>query len=103
MAFYAVIAFDHSAHDMRRRDALRAAHRDFVQRRDEMIRLASAMQGKDGEQTGSVYIFEASSAADVEAWIADEPFCRGGVYRSIAVVEITPALNRLPPIDWPRR
>jgi uncharacterized protein YciI len=101
MPFYAVVGFDHTPHSMPLRDQTRAAHRDFVLRHDEMIRFATALLDADGNQKGSIYIFDADYIAAVRAWIADEPFCRAGVYRDLQIVEIEPALNRLPIIDWP--
>jgi uncharacterized protein YciI len=101
MPFYAVIGFDHPPHNMPQRDALRGAHRRFVQDHDQMIRFATALLDADGNQTGSIYVFEAESLDAVKAWTAEEPFCRGGIYQSLRVAEISPALNRLPPISWP--
>jgi uncharacterized protein YciI len=101
MPFYAVVGFDHPPHSMPLRDRTRPAHRAFVLKNDQMIRFATAMLDADGNQKGSIYVFEADDISAVRAWTADEPFCRAGVYRDLQIVEIDPALNRFPIIQWP--
>ncbi|HEY0649496.1 YciI family protein [Phenylobacterium sp.] len=101
MPFYAVVGLDHPPHSMALRDRVRPAHRAFVLQHDQMIRFATAMLDADGHQQGSIYVFEADDIDPVRAWTAEEPFCQAGVYRDLRVVEIAPALSRLPIIEWP--
>lgn len=101
MPFYAVIGFDHPPHQMKLRDHVRSAHSAYVKENDRMIRFATAMLDAQGNQNGSIYIFEAESMERVREWIAMEPFCTAGVYNDLHVEEISPACNRLPRFEWP--
>lgn len=66
-----------------------------------MIRFATAMLDGEGNQRGSIYFFEADSEETVRTWLAQEPFCAAGVYADLQIVEISPACNRLPRLEWP--
>ena len=101
MPMFAVIGFDHPPHNMPERDRLRPEHRAFVKANDSMIRLASAMLTPNGEQCGSVYIFEADSIDQVRDWTTREPFCQGDVYKNVHIVEVGVAVNQIPQMDWP--
>ena len=101
MPLYAVIGFDPPPHHMKLRDQMRSAHRAFVTENDQMIRFATALLDGQGNQQGSIYFFEADSAATVREWLAQEPFCAAGVYKDLHLAEISPACNRLPLLEWP--
>ena len=103
MPLFAVIGLDHPPHAMDRRDAARAAHRAYVVGNDAAIAFVGVMTDNDGNQCGSLYIFEADSEQQVRDWLADEPFVRTGVYADIVVRNFQLGLNRLPPQDWPVR
>lgn len=50
------------------RDHHRAAHRKYVPEQAALIRTARAMLDAQGNQCGSIYVFEAVSAEDGWAW-----------------------------------
>jgi hypothetical protein len=100
MPHFLVFGLDHPPHSMAARDAARAEHRAYVMENDSPIRLAGAMIDADDNQCGSIYSFEAESAEQVQEWLAREPFVKGGIYESIRVVQWSPALNRLPAMEW---
>lgn len=100
MAYFIVVGLDHPPHSMALREAHRAHHRDHVLTNDADIWLAGAVVDDDGNQAGSVYVFEADNADQVRDWLAQEPFVKEGVYRDLHVLRWTPVLNRLPPADW---
>ena len=102
MPTFAVVAVDHPPHAMPLRDQHRAAHRKYVLEHAAPIRTAGAMRDAEGNQCGSIYVFEAASAEDVWAWLRAEPFVAQGVYESIRVVEWAPAFNTLATVDWPK-
>lgn len=95
MPLYAFIGFDPPPHSMPLRDKLRAAHRDYVQSHDLGAVLAGAMYDAEGNQCGTLKIFEANSAEEVWEWYRNEPFYNNGVYKECHVVEWRMALNKL--------
>ncbi len=102
MPTFAAIGFDHPPHSMALRDAHRAAHRKYVLEHTGPIRTAGAMRDAQGNQCGTIYVFEAASADDVWAWLRAEPFVAAGVYETLRVIEWAPAFNSLGAVDWPK-
>jgi uncharacterized protein YciI len=100
MPLFVVAGLDHPPHAMERRDAVRTPHRAYVKTHDRQIRLAAAMLTEDGDQCGSLYLFEAESEAEIRDWLAQEPFVNGDVYREIIVRRLHLAHNLLDRIDW---
>lgn len=101
MPLYAAICLDHPPHSGEKRDEFRVAHREYVVANDAGIKLVGPLLDGDGNQCASFYVFEADSAADVEHWLAQEPFVREGVYRDVIVREFFVGKNGLPLQDWP--
>ena len=103
MPLYAVIGLDHPPHAMDRRDAARGPHREYVVANDGPIAFVGVMTDDDGNQCGSLYVFEAESEQQVRDWLAAEPFVAAGVYRDVIVRNFMVGVNRLPQQDWPVR
>jgi uncharacterized protein YciI len=97
MPLYAVIGFDHPRHSMPLRHQFRAEHRAFAVANEQGMRLAGAMFDAQGNQCGTLMIFEAASADRVWQLYRMEPFYRNNVYKEFHVVEWHLALNRLEP------
>jgi uncharacterized protein YciI len=97
MPLYAVIGFDHAPHSMPLRDKFRAEHRSFAQANDQGTRLAGALFDAQGNQCGTLKIFEADSAEQVWELYRQEPFYLNNVYREFHVIEWRLALNRFEP------
>jgi uncharacterized protein YciI len=96
MALYIVIGFDHEARPGTR-DALRSQHLAFVLADHSAIQFVGPMRREDDETIcGSVYVFEAPSAAHVQRWLDDEPYYRGGVYREVVIRPFEVRKNELP-------
>lgn len=100
MPLYAVIGFDYPPHSMALRDRIRAEHRAYVQTHDEGTRLAGAFYDTEGNQCGTLMIFEANSADDVWEWYRKEPFYKNNVYKEFHVIEWRVALNHLERTGW---
>ena len=100
MPHFALIGFDPAPHNMAARDRHRPEHSQYVTRNDEMIRFAAAMVDADGNQCGSLYIFEAENEAQVASWVAHEPFCSNAIYGELRIVRLGLSLSQLPPIAW---
>jgi uncharacterized protein len=100
MPLFLFIGHDHPPHSMALRDAVRAEHRIYVLDNDAAIRSAGAMLDPQGNQCGTVIVFELPDAAHVWRWIEQEPFYRKGVYARAEVIEWQLALNRFDPAEW---
>ncbi len=101
MPLYAVIGYDHPPHSMALRDRVRTEHREYYYQNDDPIRFAGALYDEEGNQKGSLLVFEAESPKQVQAWFAEEPFYANGVYKDFHIIEFGQALNRLEPSEWP--
>ena len=102
MALYVVVALDDEEHSVARRDALRSRHLDYVLTDDRAIQVVGPMlREDDGGFCGSIYVFEAPSAAHVQRWLDDEPYHRGGVYRDVLIRPFEVRKNQLPHRDLP--
>jgi uncharacterized protein YciI len=102
MPLYAVIGLDRP-NSTSLRDQERAAHRDFSRAHVDITRIAGALWDSDGNQCGTLKIFEAESADQLRAIYADEPFFKAGVYESIHIIEWRIAYydNAFPAIPYP--
>lgn len=81
-----------------RRQAVRAEHLDNVKRLADagkiLIAAAYIDDKDDNEQMiGSLLIFEVDSRADIDAYLAEEPYVSGDVWRTI---EVSPC--KVPPM-----
>ena len=85
MALYLMIGFDRHPHQMSLRDSIRQQHRDYVLANNSKIRMAGAMMDDNGNQYGTMIVFDAESADEVWNWIRKEPFYCAGVYETMAV------------------
>lgn len=97
MPLYAFIGFDQPPHSMEMRERLRPQHRAYVQGNDGGAVLAGAMYDADGNQCGTLKVFQADSAEEVWDWYRKEPFYTNGVYKECHVVEWRMALNKIEP------
>jgi uncharacterized protein YciI len=97
MSLFAVIGFDHPPHSMELREKFRAEHRAYAKANDETTRLAGAFYDVEGNQCGTLKIFEAESAEEVWEWYRKEPFYNNNVYKDFHVIEWRMALNLLQP------
>lgn len=96
MPYFAVIGFDHPPHQMELRDKFRAEHRAYAEANGGTTRLAGALYDGQGNQCGTLKIFEAESADEVRNWYANEPFMNNGVYKELHIIEWKLARNELP-------
>ncbi len=68
------------------RQALRPEHKAYLGRVQERIAFAGPLVHDDGAtMVGSLLAIDFDSRAAACAWLADEPFTRGGLYASTAV------------------
>lgn len=86
MPYFCVHALDHEGRlDDRKR--LRDSHRARLRQHDHpvVVRVGGPLLGDAGEMMGSLLIIEADTRADVEAYLADDPYVREGLYRQVTI------------------
>jgi hypothetical protein len=93
---YAVIARDGTdAEAKARRLAVRPAHLErvapFVERGRVLI--GGAILDDAGDMVGSVLLTDFASREEVEAWVAEDPYVTGGVWKEIEVLDFRPAVG----------
>lgn len=63
----------------------RAAHLDYLKSLGDKVRAAGALLGEDGAPSGSLLIFAAETRAEVDAWLAGDPYAKAGLFVSVEV------------------
>jgi len=82
---YALICFD-CLDSTALRDQHRAAHMEFLKQHSEKIVFGGPLKNTpDGASTGALIVVDCATREEAEAFIAADPFCRAGVYESVAV------------------
>jgi uncharacterized protein YciI len=99
---YAVIAHDGTDPGAKaRRLAVRPAHLErvapFVERGRVLI--GGAILDEAGDMVGSVLLTDFASRDEVEAWVAEDPYVTGGVWKEIEVLDFRPAVGAWLPRD----
>ena len=101
MPLFAVIGLDDPADALAKRNAGLADHRDDLKAHDERMLLVGPLRDENGNSCGSLYVFEAASAGEIQAWLDREPFFRAGIYRELLIRRFDPVMSRLALRDWP--
>lgn len=101
MPLFIAVGFDHPPHSMALREKLRDQHRRYVLERADPIRFAGPTVDGAGNQSGTLYIFEAEAIETVQAWLAAEPFVANGVYAAMEVRPWRLAYNQFDRVAWP--
>lgn len=99
---YAVIARDGTDPQAKaRRLAVRPSHLErvapFVERGRVLI--GGAILDAAGDMVGSVLLTDFASREEVEAWVAEDPYVTGGVWKEIEVLDFRPAVGAWLPGD----
>jgi len=82
---YALICFDRPD-STALRDQHRAAHQKFLGENSKKILFGGPLKDTpDGPSTGALIVVDCATRKEAEAFIAADPFHRGGVYESVAV------------------
>jgi len=86
-----------------RRLSLRAIHRAHVAKVADRLAAAGPLFADDGTtMVGSLLIVDFEDRAALDAWLADEPYTRQGVYASVTVrpfLNVWPQRTGAPPAD----
>jgi len=84
MATFVLTCLDHP-NDLPRRMGAREAHLAYVAANREMVKLAGPLLTDGGEMAGSMFIIEAESKAEVEAFNAQDPYTLAGVFETVTI------------------
>lgn len=84
MGLFVLTCIDH-ADAMERRLEARPAHLDYVRANAHLVKLAGPLLNDGGEMTGSLFIMEARSAAEIEAFVAGDPYGLANVFESAEI------------------
>jgi uncharacterized protein YciI len=69
----------------------------FVERGRVLI--GGAILDEMGDMVGSVLLTDFASREEVEAWVAEDPYVTGGVWKEIEVLDFRPAVGAWLPQD----
>ena len=67
------------------RAAIRQTHLDYLAAHADVVVLGGVTYGADGEKDGSVWVVNLPDLAAAEAFVADEPFVRAGLFQWVRV------------------
>jgi uncharacterized protein len=82
---YALICFDRPD-SAPLRNAHRGAHLQFLEANADKIVFGGPLKNTpDGDSSGAIIVVDCATRKDAEAFIAADPFYKGGVYESVAV------------------
>jgi uncharacterized protein YciI len=83
--FFAIKTFDKPDH-FALRQKLRAEHLDYLDAHKAILVAAGGILTDDGEAaTGGLLIVDVADRAAAEAFIAGDPFTKGGLFREVTV------------------
>ena len=84
-----------------RRQEVRPHHLDGIQPLVEAgnILMGGAILDDDGNMRGSVLLVDFPSRVELDAWLDDDPYVRGGVWQQIEVVPFRVAVGAWMPDD----
>jgi uncharacterized protein YciI len=82
---YAIVCFDRPD-SAALRDQHRGAHQKFLSENSKKILFGGPLKNTpDGPSTGALIVVDCATRQEAEAFIAADPFHRGGVYETVSV------------------
>ncbi|MBV9509993.1 MAG: YciI family protein [Caulobacteraceae bacterium] len=94
MATFVLTCTDHPD-ALERRMQARPAHLEYVRANLGKVKLAGALLSDAGEMAGSMFIIEAESKAEVEAFCAKDPYVLADVFARTEIRQIRMAVGVL--------
>lgn len=85
MALFHILAIDKPG-SLSLRMENRPAHLDWAKAQGDKLKLAGPVFADDGETfAGSMFLVEAESRAEIEAWQAADPYVQAGLFAEIHI------------------
>jgi uncharacterized protein len=84
MATFVLTCLDYP-NNLERRMGAREAHLAYVRENIAIVKLAGPLLTDAGEMAGSMFIIEAESKADVEAFNKADPYTLAGVFETVTI------------------
>ena len=99
MQFFVIARDGTDAGAVARRQAVRPHHLDGIQPFVDAgnILMGGAILDDDGNMRGSVLLVDFPSRAELDAWIDDDPYVTGGVWREVEVAPFRVAVGSWKP------
>lgn len=69
----------------KRRQELRLAHLEYVAGRQHLLKFGGPIQDDGGRAVGSSFIFSVPDRAALDAYMADDPYFRDGLFEAVFV------------------
>jgi uncharacterized protein YciI len=89
--YFIVKAMDKpDSHELRQ--ATRPKHLDYIHG-DKAVRLGGPFLDAEGRMIGSMVILEAADRAAAEAWAANDPYKKAGLFTSVEITPWKPTVN----------
>ena len=84
MALFILVCFD-KPNSLDLRMATREAHIAYARERVAIVKVAGPMLDEAGAMAGSLFIIEADDRAKVEAFNADDPYQKAGLFGQVEI------------------
>lgn len=94
MTIFALYCVD-KPNSLELRMANREAHLAYVGGFRDQLRLAGPMLDEGGDMAGSIILLEMDSLAQAQAFAADDPYNKAGLFERVDVTAFRPTLGKL--------
>lgn len=95
MALFVLACFDHP-NGLDRRLSVRANHLAYVDENRDRLKIAGPMFDSAGQMCGSLFIIEAESEAEVEAFSKADPYRINDVFGQVEIRGLKVTVGELP-------
>jgi hypothetical protein len=72
---------------------IRAAHLAFLAEKAEMVKLGGPFLDADGKPCGSMLIVACASETEAQAFLADDPYAKAGLFASVELRPYRPVVG----------
>ena len=94
MTIFALYCVD-KPNSLELRMANREAHLAYVGGFRDQLRLAGPMLDEGGDMAGSIILLEMETLAEAQAFAADDPYNKAGLFERVDITAFRPSLGKL--------
>lgn len=94
MTIFAVYCVD-KPNSLELRMATREAHLAYVGGFRDQLRLGGPMLGESGDMAGSIIFLEMDTLAQAQAFAAEDPYNKAGLFERVDITAFRPTLGKL--------